>query len=67
MGIQGKKLTRSLTDRRLAGVCGGIAEYLEIDSMFVRVLFIILLLCVGGGGLAYLLCWILMPEGWRSR
>ena len=58
-----KKLTRSKTDRKILGVCGGIAEYFGIDSTLVRVLWILTLL-FGGilGVLAYFLCALAMPE-----
>lgn len=57
-----KKLKRSLTNRFIAGVCGGIAEYFEIDSTIVRILFAISLLCGGAGILIYLISWFLMPQ-----
>ncbi len=56
-----KKLYRSLADRWIAGVCGGIAEYLNIDSIIVRLLFILLILIGGTGILFYLLAWIMIP------
>ena len=61
-----KRLTRSHTDRRFAGVCGGIAEYVEVDSTVVRLAWVILSIFPGaiiGGVLAYLLAWLVMPEG----
>ena len=57
-----RKLSRSTSDRKIAGVCGGIAEYLNIDSNVVRIIFIIAALCVGGGFLAYLIVWLIVPE-----
>mgnify|MGYP002770744230 CR=1 FL=1 len=57
-----KKLTRSLTQRKLAGVCGGLGEYLGITPTIFR--FIFLLLCLPGGvpgPILYILCWIFMP------
>ncbi|MBQ3124050.1 MAG: PspC domain-containing protein [Clostridia bacterium] len=57
-----KKLFRSTTDRKLFGVCGGIAEYFNIDSTIVRLILIFLVLCVGTGVLAYLIAAILIPE-----
>lgn len=57
-----KKLYRS-KNRIIAGVCAGIAEYLNIDPTVVRVVWTILTLCsLGVGILAYIICWILMPE-----
>ena len=57
-----KKLTRSLTDRRIAGVCGGLARYLNIDPTVVRILFLIALLFGTFGFWAYLIVWIVAPE-----
>jgi phage shock protein PspC (stress-responsive transcriptional regulator) len=58
-----KKLTRPMKDRRLAGVCVGIANYFNIDPTVVRVFWILLLLPGGVPGiLLYLLCWFVIPE-----
>ena len=58
-----KKLKRSLTDRKIAGVCGGLAEYFNVDPVLVRIIFLAMLLFAGGGGLLYLIIWIVAPEG----
>ncbi|MBQ6684112.1 MAG: PspC domain-containing protein [Bacteroidales bacterium] len=57
-----RKLTRSTTERRIAGVCGGIAKYLNVDVTVVRILFLIALLCGSLGFWAYLIVWIAAPE-----
>jgi phage shock protein PspC (stress-responsive transcriptional regulator) len=57
-----KKLTRSILDRKIAGVCGGIGEYLDVDPLIFRIIFLFLLLCGGGGFILYVIMWILMPE-----
>ena len=57
-----KRLCRSRTNRTLAGVCGGIAEYLGWDPTLVRVAWIILTLLGGSGILIYLILWLVMPE-----
>ena len=57
-----KKLHRSKNDRWLAGVCGGLAEYFDVDGTLVRVLFILFGFAVGGGILIYIILWIIMPE-----
>ena len=62
MDQQGKKLYRSNTDRRIGGVCGGLAEYFNIDPNLVRVLFVLGLLLVGGTFWVYLILWIVLPE-----
>ena len=57
---------RSLLDRKLFGVCGGLAEYFNIDSTIVRILFIVATIMSGGFGvLLYIVLIISMPE--KSR
>ncbi len=60
--MNGKRLYLSNTDRKLAGVCGGIAEYFGIDPTIVRVLWIICSLLFGSGILAYFICWLIIPR-----
>lgn len=57
-----KRLYRSRKDRMIAGVCGGIGEYLNIDPTLVRLAFLLLAIWGGGGVLAYLIAWIVIPE-----
>ena len=57
-----KKLKRSKTDKKIFGVCGGLAKYFGVDVTVIRIIFLIALLCVGGGLLAYLICALVMPE-----
>ncbi|NSW89709.1 MAG: PspC domain-containing protein [Firmicutes bacterium] len=58
-----KKLYRSSRNKIIAGVCGGLAEYFNIDPTIVRVLWI-LFACMGGSGiLAYIICVFVIPEG----
>lgn len=57
-----KRLYRSETNRKLAGVCGGLGEYLNVDPTIIRVIFIFLLLPGGlPGFLLYILLWIFIP------
>ncbi len=56
-----KRLYRSKTDRMIAGVCGGIAEYFAIDPIWIRLGFILLLLS-GLTALLYPLMWVLVPK-----
>lgn len=56
------KLTRSIGDRRIAGVCGGIARYLNVDSTVIRILFLIALLFGFFGFWVYLIVWIAAPD-----
>jgi len=60
-----KQLTLSNTDSKIAGVCGGIAEYLDVDPTIVRLIWLVLSIVPGGivgGVLAYLLAWIIIPK-----
>ena len=59
---QTRRLYRSRTNRKLAGVCGGLAQYFNADATLIRVLFVILALLGGPGLVIYLLMWILVPE-----
>lgn len=56
-----KKLYKSIDDKRIAGVCGGIAEYLDADSTIIRLIAIILIFSWGAGLLAYIVAAIIMP------
>ena len=57
-----KRLYRSRTDRMIAGVAGGMAEYLEIDPTIVRLLWALAFLPGGVPGLLlYVLCWAIIP------
>ena len=58
-----KKFALSATDKKIAGVCGGIAEYFGVDSLLVRILFVVLLFGGSLGFWAYILLWILAPKG----
>ena len=57
-----KKLYKSSTDKKLAGVCGGIAEYFNIDSTLVRLGWVLFGLLGGSGLLAYIIAAIIMPD-----
>ncbi len=57
-----KKMYRSTKDRMLAGVSGGLGEYFGFDPTIIRVLFVFFTLFFGGGILAYLILWLLMPQ-----
>jgi phage shock protein C len=59
---QTRKLYRSRTDRKLAGVCGGLAQYFNADPTLIRVLFVVLALLGGPGLVIYLVLWIIVPE-----
>lgn len=60
-----RRLTRSATDRKIAGVCGGLAEYFDVDATPIRLLWVILSILCGaivGGVIAYLVAWIIIPR-----
>jgi phage shock protein C len=59
-----KKLIRSRSDRKIAGVCSGFAHYLELDVSLVRILWFFIMLATGvvPGLIAYILAWIIIPE-----
>jgi phage shock protein PspC (stress-responsive transcriptional regulator) len=57
-----KKLYRSVKDKVLGGVAGGLAEYFEVDPVIVRVLFVVSLFFHGVGFIAYIIIWLIIPE-----
>jgi phage shock protein C len=57
-----RKLYRSRTNRMLAGVCGGLAQYFTMDPTLMRVLFLVLTVFGGAGPLIYLVMWIIVPN-----
>ena len=58
-----KRLYRSSKDKVLGGVCGGIAEYLDVDPVVVRLIWAVAtLISMGLGILAYLIAWVVIPE-----
>ena len=57
-----KKLYRSRTDKKVCGVCGGLAKYLEMDVSIMRLIAVLLILFAGGGLLAYIICALVIPE-----
>ncbi len=57
-----KRIYRNKKDKLLGGVCSGIAEYLDTDPTLVRILWALASLLWGAGVIAYLICWIIIPE-----
>ena len=57
-----KKLYRSITDKKLAGVCGGLAEYLGMDSTIIRLILVLTVLFAGVGILAYIVAALVIPN-----
>jgi phage shock protein C len=57
-----KRLYRSTENRMIAGVCGGIAEYFDIDPVIIRIIAVILLFAGTAGFWAYIILWIIVPK-----
>jgi phage shock protein C len=59
-----KRLMRSVTDRKIAGVCGGVAAYLELDSTVVRIVWVLLAIfpIPFSAVVGYFVAWLVMPE-----
>ena len=57
-----KRLYRSKKNRVIAGVCGGIGEYFNIDPVLIRLLWVLLIFAMGTGILAYLIAWLVIPS-----
>ncbi len=57
-----KKLYRSQTNRKIAGVCGGIGEYVNLDPTVIRLIWVLLAFFAGTGLLAYLIAVLIIPE-----
>ena len=60
--MENKRFYLSSTDKKIAGVCGGLAEYFEVDPLLIRVLFLVAILEIGMGLVAYLVLWLLAPR-----
>jgi phage shock protein PspC (stress-responsive transcriptional regulator) len=56
-----KKLMRSSTDKKIAGVCAGLADYFDMDPTIIRLIWVLLFICGGTGLLAYVILWIVLP------
>lgn len=60
--MKNKRLYKSSRDKKLCGVCGGIAEYFEVDPTLIRLAWIVFMLAGGSGILAYIIAALIMPE-----
>jgi phage shock protein C len=65
-GVASTQLMRSTSDRQIAGVAGGIAEHFGLDPTLVRVAWVLAVVFGGFGVLAYVILWIVLPEGGRE-
>jgi phage shock protein C len=57
-----RRLYRSRKEKMIGGVCAGLAQYFDIDPVIVRIVFVVAVFMGGSGILAYIICWIIMPE-----
>ena len=57
-----RKLYRSRNQRMLGGVCGGLAEYFNVDTTLIRVLFLVLAVFGGTGLVIYVVMWLIVPD-----
>ena len=60
--MNNKKLYRSMADKKLCGVCGGLGEYFDVDPTLIRLLWVIFTFMGGAGLLAYIICAIIVPQ-----
>jgi len=60
--MNGKRLYLSDTDKKIAGVCGGLAAYFDLDSTLIRILWLVAVCCAGTGVLLYLAMWLIFPR-----
>lgn len=60
--METRKLYLSNTDSKIAGVCGGLAEFFGVDSTLLRLVFLFAFFFGGSGLLIYLMCWVVIPR-----
>ncbi len=58
-----RRLVRSTTDKKIAGVAAGLADYFDLDPTVIRIVWLLAFLCAGVGLLAYVILWIALPPG----
>jgi len=57
-----KRLYKTGNNKMIGGVCNGLAEYFDVDPTIIRLIWVIFIFCGGGGLLAYLIAWIILPD-----
>ena len=62
-----KRLYRSGNDKILGGICGGLAEYLNIDPVIMRLIWIAFSLVYGAGILVYIIAWVIIPRNPKHK
>jgi len=60
------RLVRSINDRKIAGVCAGLADYFDLDPTIVRVIWALATFIPGPNIIAYVVLWIVLPEGFTG-
>ena len=60
-----KRIYRSRKNRVIAGICGGIGEYFNVDPVVIRILWVLFSLAYGSGLLVYLIAWLIIPKSSR--
>jgi phage shock protein PspC (stress-responsive transcriptional regulator) len=58
-----KRLVRSSTDKKIGGVCAGLADYFDLDVTLIRIIWLLAVLCAGTGLLVYVILWMALPLG----
>lgn len=56
-----RRLVRSRSNRMIAGICGGMADYFKVDAALIRLAFVVLVICGGAGIPVYLIAWLIIP------
>lgn len=56
-----KRLYRSRIDNKIAGVCGGLAQYFDVDPVIIRLIWIFFIFLGGSGIILYIIAWIIVP------
>jgi phage shock protein C len=56
-----KRLWRSRTERKIAGICGGLGEYFHVDPFWVRLIFVLFFLAGGAALIVYIVMWLIVP------
>ena len=56
-----RRLWRSRTERKIAGICGGLADYFKVDPVWMRLIFVVFFLVGGAAFIAYVIMWLIVP------
>ena len=61
-----KRLCKSSSDKKIFGVCGGLAQYFGVDATIIRLIWAVLILCAGTGFLAYIIAALVLPKDYTE-